>query len=1137
MVYYIKAMAKGAAKLALPIAFAASAFTPAMAEIGITGNTTLKLKAFDKIAYDETKEVAIVLTAKAEDKLSMVEFSVTIPEGMEYVPGSFKKKVVDQLKNHTFKMEPNSEGFHVGIYNDDMKTLGTLNEDTIATFQVKANTKLTGKDDLLVTIDDLTDSLGNQLNYKNEGAFGIEGEEGDNSIGAYEVEIDENTMPGQWNVYVTADNLNATRDTMTIDPTKVVYTKQNVQVNLRNEDAKISGIQFHLMLPEGMSLVEGTVEANSVRTKEKSSNYKVITDENGDTNDYVIFIEGDNNAIDGNDGVLLSFQVQVDANNTMAAQDSIKLEGIHVSSIHAVTLPQDDIKIVVNNLNQAAKDRIDKAYKLVDDFANMVEDNENRVYDYETVLNARQAVLNTLDEHYKAGELHLNSYEADIMALIDAYEAAVEKAYKANNELYARYTKDIKDLKERLAELIPEGVNSVDAWNSRIIAGKMATEYTVKDLLDADVKAKYLAAKAAIGTFEDKVNKLWEVKDSVKARGASDEKFDGELLTDSIEVNGLKQAASDAIDAFEAQLKDANETTADDLTKLTDDGDNATNTDLAGILADAVKVVAELSPAHHTIDSTLLNKTNFPEIQEAIEAAQAAIDAVKPVIEAQKAAGLLPFEEGIQPVIDAIKAAKTVIDKLEPLAEKLMWNNDHAYDGHAEEIRHLQETLDGKTINDTLQNTKTFKDAVKAVQDAIDAFQDLLDEKDMEAMVDKSSIELDGAFMEVHEKLDSLDKVIKNLQDLNVKVDNVNDMYDKVEAALNKAIAENTYLEHGINTEDDIDKIKEALADVKHDVDSIAEKINSAEPWQEVTDQKNVNRWNVELDELLKKLLGEDGVLDDKGGIEGDIADAVEKYKKTHLRGDTDLDGEIDLADYVEALNYVLEKKSVYGTDELPAYNADKVKCDEKFDALDVSYNDKLNVGDAVAVANIVDHGDPGDLAAREMSDVKESLTVSEQTVDGLRTIALNLTNGRAYVAAQLDVVLPEGVKLAGMKLGSRNAGHDLMAAVTADGAQRIVIASKTNELFQGGEGTVLYLTVEGEGDLQFENVILADAGARDYEFAVGAAAETTGIAAVKAAAEGEQVYSIGGRLMNAVKKGINIIRRADGSVQKVIKK
>ena len=37
--------------------------------------------------------------------------------------------------------------------------------------------------------------------------------------------------------------------------------------------------------------------------------------------------------------------------------------------------------------------------------------------------------------------------------------------------------------------------------------------------------------------------------------------------------------------------------------------------------------------------------------------------------------------------------------------------------------------------------------------------------------------------------------------------------------------------------------------------------------------------------------------------------------------------------------------------------------------------------------------------------------------------------------------------------------------------------------------------------------------------------AETTGVAGVKAAAEqGEQVYSIGGRLMNALKKGINII-------------
>jgi len=51
---------------------------------------------------------------------------------------------------------------------------------------------------------------------------------------------------------------------------------------------------------------------------------------------------------------------------------------------------------------------------------------------------------------------------------------------------------------------------------------------------------------------------------------------------------------------------------------------------------------------------------------------------------------------------------------------------------------------------------------------------------------------------------------------------------------------------------------------------------------------------------------------------------------------------------------------------------------------------------------------------------------------------------------------------------------------------------------------------------------------------------QTTGIAeritnAIDSAAQ--KVYNLGGRLMEGVKKGINIIRNADGTTTKVVKK
>ena len=50
---------------------------------------------------------------------------------------------------------------------------------------------------------------------------------------------------------------------------------------------------------------------------------------------------------------------------------------------------------------------------------------------------------------------------------------------------------------------------------------------------------------------------------------------------------------------------------------------------------------------------------------------------------------------------------------------------------------------------------------------------------------------------------------------------------------------------------------------------------------------------------------------------------------------------------------------------------------------------------------------------------------------------------------------------------------------------------------------------------------------------------QTTGINSVEGTAESlkAKIYNVGGKLMNQIKKGINIIRNSDGSTQKVIKK
>jgi len=177
-----------------------------------------------------------------------------------------------------------------------------------------------------------------------------------------------------------------------------------------------------------------------------------------------------------------------------------------------------------------------------------------------------------------------------------------------------------------------------------------------------------------------------------------------------------------------------------------------------------------------------------------------------------------------------------------------------------------------------------------------------------------------------------------------------------------------------------------------------------------------------------------------------------------------------------------------------------------------------------------------GEGAAEARANAAESLVA---TMNGNR-IAIALNNARQYCNMQLDLVMTEGMTVVGQELSARMGKHTVSGSDLGNGIYRIVITSSDIEgAIEGNEGDLLYINVEGQGNVEFQNVILADmaAGSHKFQIAGVAGGETTGIAAAKQNGVMESIYNMGGRVMNGLKKGINIIRRADGTTQKVIKK
>ena len=399
-------------------------------------------------------------------------------------------------------------------------------------------------------------------------------------------------------------------------------------------------------------------------------------------------------------------------------------------------------------------------------------------------------------------------------------------------------------------------------------------------------------------------------------------------------------------------------------------------------------------------------------------------------------------------------------------------------------------------------------------------------------MVYKHADELDKYLEAFDKAAEDLKKTVENLTNLNKGTDeyaginDVNEAAQQAAEALQEIIDEYEFMEDGKFTKDLIEAIEEEYTSVAEDLLTLTDDINKAQPWTNIIDDEWVETKIGELQDLLARINGEDGLLDK-------IAEAAETYEFRHKLGDANMDGVVSVTDWFEIMNYAMGRKPmVSATDEDPLDR-------EKFSQLNVSKEDGdkvINVTDAAAVINLMQKGDihGGEVVgARAMQN--ESLTMNTTMVNGVRRIALNLNNSLEYTGAQFDLVLPEGMKFVGANSATRTSRHTVDTNVLADGTVRVMVASQSNRAFEGNEGAVVYIDVEGAGDVQFENIVFATTSAYATEFQLGAG-QTTGIASVKAAAEGEQVYSIGGRLMNAVKKGINIIRRADGTTQKVIK-
>ena len=182
----------------------------------------------------------------------------------------------------------------------------------------------------------------------------------------------------------------------------------------------------------------------------------------------------------------------------------------------------------------------------------------------------------------------------------------------------------------------------------------------------------------------------------------------------------------------------------------------------------------------------------------------------------------------------------------------------------------------------------------------------------------------------------------------------------------------------------------------------------------------------------------------------------------TRIAGDANNDGEVNVSDIQEIVNYIMGK---------PSANFKQTQADLNGDG-------EINVTDIVKVVSIImgNSNVPDQTPIPEMAD-NGKLTVSsiELKAGELQQVAVNLNNdSKKYAAFQYDFTLPEGITIAKNNKGElminlnadRIGDHTLTVQDLGSGSYRLLCFSMTNAEFSGTSGALVNMTLKADDNV-----------------------------------------------------------------------
>lgn len=746
---------------------------------------------------------------------------------------------------------------------------------------------------------------------------------------------------------------------------------------------------------------------------------------------------------------------------------------------------------------------------------------------YTTITDATDVIANSNDKNTAAQELL-----KDVQAAIETYndEFAALQAYV--NGMMVGSTVDLTAAKA-----------AVDAVAALVENDKLvATEAVVTSTLEA---AK-TAVENAYGTAAGKEMAALQTLVSKVKVAFNDAKVYGDLDAKTLEeIN----AGINKIDAAVDSKTDDN-----DLIYTPETKDKFRKT--------AIAYETELSGYYQQLQGSWTdgegdNKNPDPDPAATIaQALQDQYDEVSAALtEAQTTlAGCLPaVTESDEKFGEQYEALATQLENLkagwEAAGDRLIATQGNYADGMTEIAKEIE------TISAAVDAAQADAQAVKDAQDASNAFADKLQEKldGMQTDLDnlKATLAEDGVLTQYQGWVANIQTLIDTAQDDLTAAANAFTLDENSTLTDGETIAndilmlavngKHTYaLVESYNAGNEISTTNTVLTgnivpEVKADLNS---QLAALRLRKEAVDNK-IQELSTSGD-YLDDLEGWAAAFDAEAQTAKDIADEAKAIAESaaeneFVPGDVnnEPDGVVDVVDVQMIATWSGEKLSYDQIKE--QYSARQAA------AADLNNDAMVNIADVTAVVRLAMDAENGNEGARYAyargiaggNDTMDIVPLG--TEDGVRRYELNLNNSTEFIAGQFDVILPAGVELLDAKLADRTSDH-VIQVYQHEGSATILIFSMKNSKFSGHSGALVVLETRGAGTIDIENAVFVDARNQQYNVQKGSMSFidtiTEGARNLK-----ESIYNVAGQARQSIQRGINIIRRSDGTTTKELHK